>query len=203
MTTMVYFIRHAQSDRTIFDDRNRPLTPKGKADALIVTDFLNDKAIDVVFSSPYKRSIDTLADFASKFGFSINLVEDFRERAADIGQVNSIGYVEFLKKQWLDFDFALPNGENFNQVQSSNIAALMQILEQNQGKNIAIGSHGMAMGTIIKYFNNSYGIDDFMKMIHKTPYALELEFNNTKFVTLSCIDLTPFEEFSSGYKPQK
>ncbi len=66
ITTNVYFIRHAESDNTVRDGRIRPLTPKGLADCSLVTNYLNDKNIDMVFSSPFKRAVDTVSDFALK-----------------------------------------------------------------------------------------------------------------------------------------
>jgi|GEM_PF-4579473 len=78
--TTVYFIRHAEPDKTKFDDEfNCPLTPKGQADCARVTGFLHDKAIDIVFSSPYKRTVDTVKPFADYAKLKINIVDEFRE----------------------------------------------------------------------------------------------------------------------------
>ena len=78
--TKVYFIRHAEPDYSNHDDLLRPLTEKGMQDRKIVTDYLEDKNIDVVLSSPYKRAVQTLEDFADKFGFKIETIDDFHER---------------------------------------------------------------------------------------------------------------------------
>ena len=45
--TKVYFIRHAESDIGVTDDRTRPLTAKGLVDCALVTDYLSDKDIDI------------------------------------------------------------------------------------------------------------------------------------------------------------
>ena len=42
----------------------RPLTIKGKEDSKLVTDYLRDKDIEIVLSSPYLRAIETVKDFA-------------------------------------------------------------------------------------------------------------------------------------------
>ena len=62
--TRIYFIRHAESDNAVRDGRIRPLTEKGLADRRLVTKYLQDKKIDAVLSSPFKRAVDTVADFA-------------------------------------------------------------------------------------------------------------------------------------------
>ena len=64
--TTIYFIRHAEPNYENHDDMTRELSAKGLKDRKLVTGFLADKQIDVVVSSPYKRAIDTIRDFADK-----------------------------------------------------------------------------------------------------------------------------------------
>ena len=64
--TTIYFVRHAEPNYNNHDDMSRELTHKGLKDRVLVTDFLADKQIDVVLSSPYKRAVDTVKEFAEK-----------------------------------------------------------------------------------------------------------------------------------------
>lgn len=41
--TRIYFVRHAQPDKSVKDDRTRPLTQKGLTDSALVIDILKDK----------------------------------------------------------------------------------------------------------------------------------------------------------------
>lgn len=84
--TKVYFVRHAQSEYWK-EDRTRPLTKEGMEDTEIVLEFFKDKKIDMFYCSPYKRSIDTIADTAAFFGKKIITDEDLRHdrRRADGG----------------------------------------------------------------------------------------------------------------------
>ena len=66
--TTIYFIRHAEPDFTIHEDRIRPLNSEGRLDCALVTEFLQDKNISAVLSSPYKRAFDTVAPFANSAG---------------------------------------------------------------------------------------------------------------------------------------
>ena len=110
--TTIYFIRHAEADNTNRDARNRPLTEKGLADRSLVTQFLQDKNIGAVLSSPYKRAIDTIAPFAENNGFDIELIEDFRERKSDIDFASvDFGFKEFMERQWEDFNYTYSDGE--------------------------------------------------------------------------------------------
>lgn len=78
--TGVYFVRHAQPDHNWKEDRTRPLTDEGKYDSAIVLEFLKHKKIDAFYCSPYKRSMDTIADAAAFFGKEIIEDERLRER---------------------------------------------------------------------------------------------------------------------------
>ncbi|MBQ8983431.1 MAG: histidine phosphatase family protein, partial [Lachnospiraceae bacterium] len=58
--TRIYFVRHAKPEHGYGDDRTRPLTREGTEDAALVLETLMDKNIDIFYSSPYKRSMDTI-----------------------------------------------------------------------------------------------------------------------------------------------
>ena len=140
--TKVFFVRHAEPNYENHDDRIRELSPRGMEDRKIVTAFLADKNIDIVVSSPFKRAVDTVKDFADKNGMIVEIVEDFRERKVDSGWIED--FTSFSKKQWSDFSFKLSDGECLKEVQDRNISALNNVLEQYSGKNIVVGSHGTA-----------------------------------------------------------
>lgn len=179
METNIYFIRHAQSDMSIKDDMQRPLTEKGTKDTKLVTKILREKNIQAVYSSPYKRAVDTVKDLAQESGLSINIIEGFRERKVDDIWIED--FRTFSKKQWEDFNFKLSNGESLFEVQKRNIEALYDLLKSNLGKNIAVGSHGTALSTIINYFNPDFGYDDFWAIVDKMPFIMCFKFNNMEF----------------------
>ena len=62
--TTIYFVRHAEPNYRNHDDASRELSPRGLEDRILVTDFLMDKDVSAVLSSPYKRAVDTVRHFA-------------------------------------------------------------------------------------------------------------------------------------------
>lgn len=174
--TTVYFVRHAEPNYNNHDDMSRELSNKGLQDRKLVTKFLEDKHIDVVLSSPYKRAIDTVADFAESVNLEIEIIEDFRERRVDsewIADFNS-----FCKKQWENFNYKLSDGETLEEVQSRNIRALGSVLENCNGKNVVIGSHGTALSTIINYYDKTFGYFDFEKIRNLMPWVVKFIFED-------------------------
>jgi 2,3-bisphosphoglycerate-dependent phosphoglycerate mutase len=185
--TNVYFVRHAEPDFNIHDDIIRPLTVKGKMDAKLVSMYLRDKEIHEVLSSPFLRAIDTVKDFADEVGFSIKIIQDFRERKVDSVWIED--FVSFTRKQWEDFDFKLSDGESLREVQNRNINALNKVLRLYKGKNIVIGTHGTALSTIINYYQKTYGYNDFEKMRMLMPWIVKMQFMNDECLNVSKIDI--------------
>ena len=154
--TRVYFVRHAQPEHAHADDRTRPLTAEGTADAELVWQVLRDKGIDAFYCSPYKRSIDTIQKTAERLGKELRLDERLRD-----------------------------GGESIGMVQARNIEALRQILDDHEGQAVAIGTHGTALSAIINYYDPAFGCADFLRIIDWMPYIVELDFDGQRFVGMT------------------
>lgn len=178
MLTKIFFVRHAEPVHSFKDDRTRPLSPEGAADIRAVAEKLKDKAIDVFYCSPYKRSLDTISGAAAFYGAAIRTDERLREREVGEGHNDK----DIIKKRWSDFDFHEQGGESLNSLQRRNVEALKDILNDNPGKNIVIGTHGSALSSILNYFDPDFGYEDFMRIVGWMPFIIELDFDGTKFV---------------------
>ena len=187
MQTEIYFIRHAEPNYNNQDDLTRELTQKGLVDRELVTNYLSDKNIEIVLSSPYKRALDTVKHFADKYNMIIEQVEDFRERKIDSCWIED--FETFSKSQWSDFTYKLSDGECLNEVKSRNISALQNILKTHIGKKIIIGSHGTALSTIINYYDNSFSYDDFVSIKNLMPWIVQFIFEGDAFIKIEKINL--------------
>lgn len=185
--TVIYFVRHAEPDYSNHDNMTRALTEKGLADRRLVTDFLADKDITEVLSSPYKRAVDTVKHFADSRGLPVVTVEDFRERQVDSVWIEDID--SFFRKQWSDFSYKLNDGESLGEVQRRNIAALERALEQYPGQNIVIGTHGTALSTIINYYDSGFGYEQFCEIVGLMPWIVRMEFDGMELVRIDKINV--------------
>ena len=120
--TRVYFVRHAQPEHEWEEDRTRPLTEEGKKDSAIVLEFLKDKKIDAFYCSPYKRSMDTIAEAADFFTKEIITDERLREREKGLDGNNH----GMFQKRWADHNYHEEGGESIAMVQKRNIEAEMK-----------------------------------------------------------------------------
>ena len=199
MKTTLYFIRHAEPNRknpaerksseSDYLDATFPLTDKGLADRALVNHFLRDKKIDIILSSPFKRSYDTVALFAEEMGLAVEVIEDFRERRITHEHVWVEDFRAYSENQWADFSYKLEDGESLGEVQARNVAALKGVLTQYAGKNIAVGTHGTALSTIMHHYDPAYGLTDFMDMAHRMPWAVKMVFDGEKHLSTEKIDL--------------
>lgn len=181
--TTIYFVRHAKPDKNIHDDSTRPLTAEGLADSEKVTELLKDRGIDVLMSSPYKRSMDTIGGLSEALDMKIVTDYDFREREA--GSWQGDNFLKYIEAQWADFQYHIMDGECLASVQERNIRGLKRVLNNHEGKTIVIATHGTALSTIINYYNHEYNFNSFMRILNFMPYVVKMEFDGEKFLGMS------------------
>lgn len=177
--TKIYFVRHAQPEFSHHEDKTRPLTKEGHRDSEEVTEFFKDKNIDAFYCSPYKRSLDTIAGAAEFHETDIKTDNRLREREKG-SNGNNYG---MFQKRWTDHNYHEKGGESIAMVQKRNIEALKEILSQNEEKTLVIGTHGTALSTILNYYDNSFGCDDFLRIIDWMPYIIELVFEKDVLIS--------------------
>ena len=181
MNTKVYFIRHAKPDISIKDDKIRPLSLEGIEKSKELVKLFKEIKIDYIYSSPFKRAIQTIEPIAKDKNIIIEVINDFRERKMSDEWIEN--YEEYSKKQWDDFSYKLKDGESLNEVQKRNIKELEKILLENKGKTIIIGTHGIALSTIINYYDRTFLYNNFMEIVNIMPYIMKMEFKNNKYIS--------------------
>lgn len=192
--TEIYFIRHAQSDHSCEDNRTRPLTAEGRNDIQKVCNILADIKLDAAISSPYKRSIDTIAKCAEMHNLEIMLDERLRER--ENGKDGNV--YRMFQKRWSDFNFCEQGGECLAAVQNRNIKAVFDILNNYKNKKIIVGTHGTALSTILNYFDSTYGCDEFLRIIDFMPYIVKMTFEDMEYI--SCEEILIVKKEYKGTK---
>lgn len=154
--TQLYFVRHAHSVYTP-DELGRPLSERGFADALKVTEILKNERIDDVYASPYKRAIQTVKGIAEYINKEIHIEKNLKERTLAQGAVNNFSAA--ISKVWKDEDFSWDGGESNKDAQRRGVLAVEKILERHKGKKVVIGTHGNLMVQIMNHYNKAYGFD--------------------------------------------
>lgn len=183
--TKVYFIRHAEPNYQNENDMERELTAKGLADTRLITAFLEDRPISAVISSPYKRTVDTVKDYANKYNHQIITEFDFRERKISDEWITD--FDTFCQCQWEDFDYKLGDGESLGETQNRNIKLMNGILDKYNNHEIVISTHGTALCTILNYYDDNYGYDFFCSIKNVFPAIIICSFEDKQLTDMHYI----------------
>ncbi len=91
----LYLVRHAQAgsraESNLPDDTLRPLTREGRHQAAALAGLLADMGAQSVYTSPYRRCVQTAVPLAAHLGVPVTLADDFGEGPAD-------GAIELVRK---------------------------------------------------------------------------------------------------------
>jgi len=197
--TELYFVRHAESDISVKDERTRPLTAKGHRDAQQLCRVFTDITIDHIYSSPYVRTVDTLKYLAESRNKQIVQCSDLRERA--IGRWVD-DFFPYAQKQWNDFQYALEHGESLQDVQERNMMVVNTLLTQHERETVLIGTHGTALGTICNYYEPQFGFEYFRAMVETMPYIIKMLFEKHTLKSIREVPLNGAAPSSFWYKTQ-
>ena len=176
--TNIYFVRHALPDHSCRDAALRPLTDEGMRDTAEVVRAMKDIHLDYAVSSPYKRSYDTIKGAADDHGLKIELDDRLHERISGENGNNR----EMFQRRWSDFSFCEEGGESLGSVTERNMAAVHDMLRAHEGENIMVGTHGTALSTILNYYDSTFGVEGFLRIINYMPYIIRLGFNGRELV---------------------
>ena len=177
----VYLIRHSNpmkvnntfnKDNLQLQNEKSSLSIEGEQ---IAKDKLNKKefdGIDIIFSSNYVRTIQTAKYLSEKNSVEINVISDLGERKFGIDSWDELPD-NFERKQFLDENCKLNNGENQKEVRDRMYSVIMKILNEYHNKRIAIVSHGTAISYLLKKWCDVDIVDDKLRYSFKNEIVLD------------------------------
>ena len=156
-----YLIRHGEIDANVerrwHGSTDSELNKKGRQQAERLANHIatNHPEISAVYHSPLRRTRHTAIPLAKKLDLDPRPEENLREYS--IGELENTPYEELHTRH--DFfaniaenqDFAPPGGESPNEVCVRMIEAFTRLGNLHQGREIAMVSHGAAMGIALSH----------------------------------------------------
>ena len=153
MKNTYYFIRHAHSNYTP-DEINRPLSDKGQ-ESLAQLEFLADKFITAIYSSPYCRAIQTVEPLAQSLKLSIQTDRRLIERKLSSQAIADQDFEEALMQLWSQPTFSFVGGESNQQAQQRALTFLHELESKHRNEEIIISSHGNLICILLSAFDPS------------------------------------------------
>lgn len=205
--TIIYLIRHAETvdengvrnTEENFQNINEKeiLSVKGEEEARKLSENVELKNLDVIWSSHYTRAKSTAKYIADKNNLQYNLDNRLAERK--LGNMEDLA--KFMKdketrdpsREQLAFpNFKTRDGESAEDTNKRMNDFIVEILKKYNGKRIAVISHG---GAIKFYLLNYCKVNARLNLEYKgkelditSPCLLKLTFKEDKLVNLERID---------------
>ncbi|HEY6410106.1 MAG TPA: histidine phosphatase family protein [Ktedonobacteraceae bacterium] len=139
--TLFYLIRHGKKEAISGD---APLSPSGLKQARATAQFLQERTIQHVYTSPLRRAKETTACIASVQ--SLPVVEDGRLRErANWGDLPGQSFTEFLamwERSTHDPDYLPPVGDSARQAGARMEQFLREVAKTAPAEEIVVVTHG-------------------------------------------------------------
>lgn len=151
----IYLVRHAEAEgnvREFFQGRiNTDVSEKGRLQLERLAEKFKNIPIEALYSSPLKRAMST-AEAVNRY-HSLPIITDDMLMEINGGDWEGVKWSELPEKfpgeyrMWKEEinHFAAPNGESTKQVYDRMKDAMRRIASENEGRTIAVVSHGMAI----------------------------------------------------------
>jgi broad specificity phosphatase PhoE len=148
--TTLLLARHGETDwnraRRWQGHADRPLTDRGRAQAVALGDRLADIALDAVYSSDLRRARETAEAVALPHGLDVIELPELRE--VDVGSWEGLTRDEAEAKfpagfrRWLAGGTGWEDGETYAEMSRRVLADVERIATNHEGGRILIVSHG-------------------------------------------------------------
>lgn len=207
--TKIYLLRHSQPFRKLLGEYNSSdveqvrneknvLSVYGEKLAREMSERKELQNIDVIYSSHYVRAMCTAKYIAENNNIKLNVDERLGERKFGVNDISELPS-DFFEEQFRNWDYKLEKGESANEVSKRMNEVLLEIINNNKDKTIAIVSHGTAISAMLKtwcnvllneetklielYFNDKLVFDGNWNC----PELFKLEFDNNNLIGISNI----------------
>lgn len=165
MGTIIYLTRHGETEwnieKRLQGRGDSPLTENGIQRAKELRDRIKNIDIDVIYSSPIKRALNTANILRGNKNIDIvtddSLMEmcfgDYEGKKIDIVQEENPSWDINLIMQG-NVEICAPNGENLKEVRERISKLMNKIIAENIGKSILIVTHGITLKALMYYFKD-------------------------------------------------
>jgi 2,3-bisphosphoglycerate-dependent phosphoglycerate mutase len=126
----------------------RPLSEQGRKDARKLSCKLAQSGIDTIYSSPFKRALETVEPLSRETGIQIQIRNDLRES---------------------EKNEELPN------VRKRMVTALREIVGENKNRTVVVCTHGGTTWGLISHFDSAFDHEQYKQI--RTPDVRRFVYN--------------------------
>ncbi|UYP07276.1 histidine phosphatase family protein [Priestia megaterium] len=167
-------VRHCKAEG---QEEGAILTEEGKKEAINLITYLNkvNCKITKIISSPYERAVKTIEPYAKEVGLSIQIDNRLSERRLSNKSITN--WLELLKQTFDDIDLVIEGGESTREATERAINLIREEIEYSKEQNTLLVTHGNLMSLILRYFDESFGFNEWANLTNPDVYRVDIEDN--------------------------
>lgn len=181
--TNIYIIRHAETDsnirHTCLGHKDVPLNENGIKQAEALAERLKEVKLDIVYSSPLNRAVETINPPAARRP-DAPVIMSFALIERDFGIWDDMTFEEIEAqypdkfKAWQEnfTGYKIPEGESSAEVQSRVNAFMRKLIDSHRNQNIAVVTHLGTARHIISYLLGLSVEQSWLFTLDNARYAL-------------------------------
>lgn len=153
MDKTIYLIRHASvikpKEKSYIGSTDLKLSSKGISQANSLSNFFSKITLEGIYCSNLKRAVDTAEIIAKKFNNTYRIVKEFNE--ISLGEWEGKSFKEIKEKYPLEFakrgldiyNYKIPGGESFREVQDRAYGEFENITQNATGSILIVAHSGV------------------------------------------------------------
>lgn len=190
----VYFLRHGKSDYTSSTNATAPLNPAGVAQTALISDYFRNEAhvkLDAVYSSPYRRCVQTVELLCEQLGLELTVNEHIFER--EIGGGTETIPQGFAAAQWAEYEYKLEGGESLADVESRFILGMTEVFDEiaadPECDTVLVSTHAAAMSVFLNAYMPDRGVEFYNCILSMNTPCVRCTFLEDKCIDLQLIEI--------------
>lgn len=147
------------------------LTEEGAAQARRLAEFLRDKPIQRIYSSPYVRAMDSIAPFARRN--QVEVIPDERLQERVLSGEDHPDWREMLRNTFDDPNLCYEGGES-SAAAAERILSVVRDVRESGLNTVAIVTHGNLMSLLLRHYDDRYGFEAWASLSNPDVYHIRL-----------------------------
>ena len=167
MEKKIYVIRHCEAEGQSSDAQ---LTERGGNQAEDLAEFLANRKINRIISSPYLRATQSIERVAERENIAIEVEDRLAERI--LSTVDLPDWLEKLKATFLEFDLKFDCGGSSREAMH-RIVSLVEEIFYSDSENTIIVTHGNLMSLLLKNYLPDFGFEQWKNLSNPDVFLLK------------------------------
>lgn len=165
----ILVVRHCKASG---QERNAVLTKEGLQQSHDLKNFLMNKPVDRIISSPFTRAVDSIEPLAKFKDLPIEKDDRLAERI--LSSKDHPDWLKLLEHSFYDFEAVLEGGES-NRKAMERVRPLLKEIIASPYQCIVLVTHGNLMTLLLKLFDERMGFSEWKALSNPDVYEVTVQ----------------------------